>query len=199
ERARYHAGLARRRYIAVDPANRLVADTLEADWNNCLRAQNQAQEAYDKARQQHLRQLTNARQARIGQLVPDLPVLRHDPVTHAQIADILNTRGMVSGEGHPFHRLMIMRIRHHYQLRNREQRLHDQGLLTLREMADRLGVSTSTIKKWRHTEIVSGQRYNDKGQILYHPPGPHPPTPHHGLPRLTDRRPAQTPATNEST
>jgi len=30
--ARYHAELARRRYLAVDPANRLVADTLEADW-----------------------------------------------------------------------------------------------------------------------------------------------------------------------
>ena len=38
ERARYHADLARRRYLAVDPANRLVADTLEADWNTALRA-----------------------------------------------------------------------------------------------------------------------------------------------------------------
>ena len=106
---------------------------------------------------------------------------------------------MLSGQGRPFHRLMIMRIRDHYQLRNREQRLHDQGLLTLGEMAGRLGVSTSTVKKWHHTGIVSGQCYNDKGQILYHPPGPNPPAPHHGLPRLTDRRPAQTPATSEST
>ena len=40
ERARYHADLARRRYLAVDPANRLVADTLEADWNTALRALN---------------------------------------------------------------------------------------------------------------------------------------------------------------
>ena len=38
ERARYHADLARRRYLAVDPANRLVAGTLEADWNTALRA-----------------------------------------------------------------------------------------------------------------------------------------------------------------
>ena len=36
--SRYHADLARRRYLAVDPANRLVADTLEADWNTALRA-----------------------------------------------------------------------------------------------------------------------------------------------------------------
>ena len=33
ERARYEAGLARRRYLHIDPANRLVADSLEADWN----------------------------------------------------------------------------------------------------------------------------------------------------------------------
>lgn len=33
ERARYEAELARRRYLKVDPDNRLVADTLEADWN----------------------------------------------------------------------------------------------------------------------------------------------------------------------
>ena len=45
ERARYHADLARRRYLAVDPANRLVAGTLEADWNTALRALNDAQAA----------------------------------------------------------------------------------------------------------------------------------------------------------
>src|SRR5215218_6667063 len=33
ERARQRAELARRRYLSVDPDNRLVADTLEADWN----------------------------------------------------------------------------------------------------------------------------------------------------------------------
>ena len=37
ERARYRADLARRRYLAVDPANRLVADSLESDWNTALR------------------------------------------------------------------------------------------------------------------------------------------------------------------
>ena len=33
ERASYDADLAQRRYMQVDPANRLVADSLEADWN----------------------------------------------------------------------------------------------------------------------------------------------------------------------
>ena len=81
ERARYHADLARRRYLAVDPANRLVADTLEADWNTALRALNDAQAAYDKAREQHDRQLTDAQKARIAQLVTDLPGIWNDPAT----------------------------------------------------------------------------------------------------------------------
>ena len=37
ERARYEAELARRRYMQVDPDNRLVADSLEAEWNAKLR------------------------------------------------------------------------------------------------------------------------------------------------------------------
>ena len=37
ERARYAAELAQRRFLRVDPENRLVADVLEADWNARLR------------------------------------------------------------------------------------------------------------------------------------------------------------------
>jgi len=36
ERARHRADLARRSYLAVDPGNRLVAGTLDADWNQAL-------------------------------------------------------------------------------------------------------------------------------------------------------------------
>ena len=49
ERARHRAELARRRYLAVDPDNRLVADSLEADWNDALRALQTAREDYDRA------------------------------------------------------------------------------------------------------------------------------------------------------
>ncbi|HTX54926.1 MAG TPA: recombinase family protein, partial [Candidatus Baltobacteraceae bacterium] len=83
ERARYQADLARRRYMAVDPANRLVADSLEADWNTALRKLNEAQETYDKARQDP-GQLTDAQRARIGQLVTDLPAIWNDPNTPAR-------------------------------------------------------------------------------------------------------------------
>jgi DNA invertase Pin-like site-specific DNA recombinase len=268
ERARYHADLARRRYLAVDPANRLVADTLEADWNTALRDLNTAQDAYNTAKHTAADTLTDTQQARIRQLATDFPTIWNDPATphrerkrlarllitdvtvtrtrttltchirfrggqhrtltlptarnawqlrktpphivetidqlldhhtHTEIADILNTRGLRSGEGRPFHRLMVRNIRDDYGLRSRYHRLRDTGLLTLHETADRLGVSTSTVKQWRDAGLVSGQCYNDKGEMLYHPPGPNPPTKHPGRPHAAHRRPAQTPVTHEST
>jgi len=59
---------------------------------------------------------------------------------------ILNARGHTSGEGRPFHTLIIRNIRDEHGLRSREQRLRDAGMLTLDEMADQLGVSARTVK-----------------------------------------------------
>ena len=98
ERARYHADLARRRYLAVDPANRLVAETLEADWNTALRALNDAQAAYDKARQQHPGQLTDQQKTRIRQLVTDLPGIWNHPATP------MRERKRIGGCSHRRHR-----------------------------------------------------------------------------------------------
>lgn len=42
ERAQYEANLARRRYLKVDPDNRLVATVLEAEWNTKLREREEA-------------------------------------------------------------------------------------------------------------------------------------------------------------
>ncbi len=258
ERARYHADLARRRYLAVDPANRLVAGTLEAGWNTALRALNDAQAAYDQAREQHTGQLTDAQKDRIAQLVTDLPGIWNDPATPmrerkriarllltdvtmtrtsdtitahvrlaggqhrtltlpvpepawkirqtkastiaeidklldhhtcAEIASILRRRGLPNGEGRPFTPVMVQRVIRTYQLRSRRQRLLDAGLIPLDEMAALLGVSTSTVKIWYHAGIVGGQRYNDKGEVLYHPLGPNPPARHQGR-RHDTQRPA---------
>ena len=262
ERARYHADLARRRYLAVDPGNRLVAGTLEADWNTALRALGDAQAAYDKAREQHTGTLTDAQKDRIAQLATDLPAIWNDPATpmrerkriarllltdvtvtrttdtitaHVRLrggqhhtltlpmpktgpearrtppeilaaidelldqhtsgetAVILNQRGLHSGTGEPFHQKMLDQIIRAYRLRSRRQRLRDTGMLTLAEIAKAHGVASNTIKKWRRAGIVSAQRYNDKGEYLYHPPDPaNPPDrPKIGRPPRA-ARPAQT-------
>ena len=108
--------------------------------------------------------------------------------TRAQIAGILNDRGLTSGQGRPFHRLIIRNIRDEYQLRSREQRLRDAGMLTLDQIAAQLGVSAGTIKTWHHAGLLTGHPYNDKGQCLYPPPGPNPPTRAQGR-KLSERRP----------
>jgi DNA invertase Pin-like site-specific DNA recombinase len=81
ERARHHAELARRRYLAVDPDNRLVADTLEADWNDALRALQTAQDEYQRASDAARSILTAEHKTRIRQLAADFPALWSDPAT----------------------------------------------------------------------------------------------------------------------
>jgi DNA invertase Pin-like site-specific DNA recombinase len=81
ERARYEADLAQRRYLHVDPANRLVADSLEADWNEKLRLVAEAQERYEHQRQQDRKVMDEQQCARIAALASDFPRLWQDPKT----------------------------------------------------------------------------------------------------------------------
>ncbi len=113
-----------------------------------------------------------------------------DHHTCAEIAGHpLRRRGLANGEGKPLTATMVQRVIRTYQLPSRRQRLLATGLIPIGEMAAQLGVSTATVKIWHHAGIVTGQRYNDKGEVLYHPPGPNPPAFHQG--RLDDTvRPA---------
>jgi DNA invertase Pin-like site-specific DNA recombinase len=77
-RARYDAELARRRYLHVDPANRLVADALEADWNERLRQLDSLQQEHDRQRQADQQLLGEESRARIRQLAEDFPRVWND-------------------------------------------------------------------------------------------------------------------------
>lgn len=81
ERAQYEVDLARRRYMQVDPSNRLVADSLEANWNDKLRVFAEAQNRYEK--QKHLDESTGNQidQKRVLSLVKDFPAIWNDPNT----------------------------------------------------------------------------------------------------------------------
>ncbi|MGO8949354.1 MAG: recombinase zinc beta ribbon domain-containing protein, partial [Ktedonobacterales bacterium] len=73
ERARYAAELAQRRFMRIDPENRLVAEVLEAEWNARLRELAQVQE--EAARQQagEQRRLGALERQAIADLVDDFP------------------------------------------------------------------------------------------------------------------------------
>lgn len=81
ERARYDVDLARRRFMQVDPDNRLVASALEADWNAKLRTLEQTQEAYEQHRQAQAKTVDDAVRERARALAADLPRLWRDPAT----------------------------------------------------------------------------------------------------------------------
>jgi hypothetical protein len=81
ERARYEADLARQRFLQVDPNNRFVADALEADWNDKLRAVTEAQENCEQQRQADRVVLDDVSRAQILALVSEFPKLWQDPRT----------------------------------------------------------------------------------------------------------------------
>src|SRR5205823_8323190 len=59
----------------------LVADALEADWNDALRQLRDAQDGYDRATAQAEAALTDKRKARVRALAADFPALWSDPAT----------------------------------------------------------------------------------------------------------------------
>jgi hypothetical protein len=84
QRARYEADVARSRFMQVDPNNRLVADALEADWNDKLRVLTEAQEQYEQQRQKDRVTLDEQSRQKVLALAQDLPRLWHDPNTSDQ-------------------------------------------------------------------------------------------------------------------
>ncbi len=101
QRAQHAADQARRRYLAVDPGNRLVADALEADWNARLRELAAAQDEYATAKTATA-MLDEQQRARIRALAADFPALWNNPATPMRerkrlirllIIDVTLTRG----------------------------------------------------------------------------------------------------------
>jgi DNA invertase Pin-like site-specific DNA recombinase len=249
ERAQHRADLARRRYLSVDPGNRLVADSLEADWNNALRALHNAQDDYDKASAAAAAAFTDQHKSRIRALASDFPALWSNPDTparerkrmvrlliedvtlvktdqihlnvrlrggqtesltipippqawqarqthpdtlaaldrllddhtDAEAAELLNKLGHRSGENKPFTARIVLQLRRGNQLPSHAERLRAKGLLSIGEIAQRLGVHPTTIKNWHRAGLLASHKANDKNQRLFAPPP-------HGDPRLVARR-----------
>lgn len=256
ERARYEADLARERFLQVDPKNRLVADALEADWNEKLRGLTEAQEQYERQRQADRVVLDQESRSRILALTTDFPKLWKDPRTSqrerkrmarlliedvtltkgeqiavqvrfkggaartltlplpqpawatwqtnpqviaevdrllddhtdGRTAALLNEKGWHSGKGGKFTRRFIARIRNQYGLRGRFDRLREAGMLTQAEIADELGVHSTTVHDWRHSGLLKAHAYNDKPEYLYESVPANRPLKRQGIKRTDPRR-----------
>lgn len=81
ERAQYEADLACRRYRAVDPDNRLVARSLEREWNEKLLEVERLERDYQRLPKPAALLLSAAQREQIRQLAQDLPALWEAPTT----------------------------------------------------------------------------------------------------------------------
>jgi hypothetical protein len=81
DRARYESELARRRFLRVDPDNRLVAASLEAEWNSKLRALAEAELNYERQRQADQLTVNTEQREQVLALATNFPQLWNDPAT----------------------------------------------------------------------------------------------------------------------
>jgi DNA invertase Pin-like site-specific DNA recombinase len=79
ERAQTEADLAQRRFMMVDPNNRLVADTLEAEWNDKLRALAKAREEREQGRREDQIVFDQRTRERLVTMTADFQRLWADP------------------------------------------------------------------------------------------------------------------------
>jgi DNA invertase Pin-like site-specific DNA recombinase len=90
ERARYEAELARRRYMNVEPDNRLVIDSLEAEWNNKLRNLAETQEQYEQQTQKQRMLVDSQTRSQLLSLAADFQHVWNDSsVEHRERKRIL--------------------------------------------------------------------------------------------------------------
>jgi len=91
-------------------------------------------------------------------------------LTDAEVANELNARGFRSGGGLPFDVDLIRYVRNTYELKDRYARLRESGLLTISEMAERLGVTSETVRQWHRQGLLKGVPYKGRGRFLFYPP-----------------------------
>jgi len=90
EGARYAAHLAQRRYEKIDPDNRLVARSLEAQWETCLQEVERLESEFGRISQQKSLALSSQQRQMLLALSQDLPKLWYAPTTSwAQRKDLL--------------------------------------------------------------------------------------------------------------
>jgi len=107
--------------------------------------------------------------------------------TDAQIARTLNARWLRTGRKNRFTRLIVRHIRKAYGVHSYVEHLRSQGWLTAPEMAARMGVHSTTAKRFASEGVMHAVRADDRGFMLFEPvlgPLPHA----HPGKRFRDRR-----------
>jgi len=81
EQARYEMDRAKRRYLLVDPDNRLVAAELERDWNQKAVSFETSKSMYEQKCDIEIRAVDEEMQLSLAKLISDFPKIWNDPKT----------------------------------------------------------------------------------------------------------------------
>lgn len=100
------------------------------------------------------------------EVIAQIDMLLND-YTDQQVAEHLNQQGLRSGNGELFSGRIVAKLRKAYGVRNRYSRLRERGFLTLDEIAERLAVSTGTVKVWRRFGLLRSHAYTNRPECLY--------------------------------
>ncbi|HAM56168.1 MAG TPA: hypothetical protein DCQ64_12500 [Candidatus Rokubacteria bacterium] len=92
-----------------------------------------------------------------------------DEYTDAQVAAILNERGLRTGAGEAFDPVSVQWVRSSAGLTSLKERLLAAGMLTGTQIAAQFGVRRTTIGRWRHEGRLEARICNEMGQWLYAP------------------------------
>jgi transposase-like protein len=230
QRAQYETDLAEKRYMEVDPSNRLVANTLERRWNEAMIALEEVKHQFAEFRQRELRAATSEQKARLLALAEDFPRLWNAPTTKTkdkkrmlrllikditverspdrkqavlhvrwqggrsedllvdlppkcadkrrypeeivgkvrdlareelsdkEIAAVLDSEGRISSTGKPFTASMVRWIRFKHKIRIDRPMIADE--MSVKEVAEKFGISTNIVYYWIERGIIEGRRHN---------------------------------------
>lgn len=93
-----------------------------------------------------------------------------DTHSELEITTILNERGHCTYRQMPYTLDRVVWLCTTYKLKNRRQRLQEQGFGTTEQLRRRLQVSQSTIKRWRREELLPRKFYGEGSRCLYGAP-----------------------------
>ena len=117
--------------------------------------------------------------------------------TNGEVAKLLNERGYRTGHGLAFTPKLVSVVTERYALKSRYQRLRDRGFLGVGEVAEKFGVTDSTVHRWRRAGLLIGHVHCDAGHFLFEIPDP-PPEKRPGQ-RLPQRQPMPQPCHDQNT
>lgn len=227
ERAEYEAQLAQKRYEKVDPFNRLVASTLEKNWNDKLTTLEEVKNEFSEYQQKKFLNIGREQKEELLTIAQDFPKLWKSPSTKSkdkkrilrrlikditierqdkkvtlhirwqsgavedivvtiplsiyeqtkysekmielvrelakektdkEIVNYLNKEGYVSGTKKPFTIAMVKWIRFKYKITFVKLKRPEE--LSVKEIAEKFGVSINVVYYWIEIGIISGCRSN---------------------------------------